>query len=32
MKCQLFRLLDNKNLSKDLYEKVSKVLSFGYNG
>ena len=31
MKRQLSRLLDNKNLSKDLYEKVSKALSFGHN-
>ena len=31
MKRQLSRLLDIKNLSKDLYEKVSKALSFGHN-
>ena len=31
MKRQLSRLLDNKNLSKDLYEKVSKALSFGHD-
>ncbi len=30
MKRQLSRLLDHKGLSKDLYEKVSKALSFGH--